>query len=118
MPSKDFYLENIEKELAAAREALAVGNDGKARVCARRAAGQALTWYLSTHPKPAWGTDALTQLKHLRDDSEFSQSSRDAALRLTTKVSDQFTYQFSTDPLEDANIIIRTITQLMESDVA
>lgn len=118
MLSKDFYLENIEKELTAGRQALAMGNDGKARVCARRAAGQAVTWYLSKHPNPKWGRDAVSQLKCLKDDPEFSLVCREAATRLTTKVSDQFIYPFATDPLEDANIVIRTIIQMMESDVA
>ena len=117
MPTKEYYLDQIEKELSTAREARQSGNDGKARVCARRAAGQAVAMYLAKNPMPAWGTDALSQLKHLKDSPEFSQPCRDAAARLTTKISDQFTYQFSTDPLEDANIIIRSIKELMDSDV-
>ena len=71
MPSKEYYLEQMEKEFATAREADRAGNDGKVRVCARRAAGQAITWYLARFPHPAWGTDALTQLKHLKDDRVF-----------------------------------------------
>ncbi len=118
MPTKEYFLEQIEKELAVAREAVKAGNDGKARVCVRRAAGQAITWYLSKHSKSTWGTDALTQLKQLKDDPSFSQVCRDAAMRLTTKVSDQFSYQFTTDPLDDAQIIIREITQRMYADVA
>jgi hypothetical protein len=118
MPAKEYYLEQIEKELATAREAQRSGNDGKVRVCARRAAGQAITWYLSRYPHPAWGPDALTQLKQLKDDPSFSQASRDAAMRLTSKVSEHFTYQFSTHPLDDADIIIHEVKRLMEPDAA
>lgn len=118
MPTNEYYLDQIAKELATAREAQQSGNDGKSRVCSRRAAGQAIAWYVSKHPKPAWGSDALSQLKHLKDDPEFPRPCRDAAARLAAKISGQFTYRFSTDPLEDANIIIRTITQLVGSDAA
>lgn len=113
MPSKEFFFEQIEKEFSAAREALKIGNDGKARVCARRAAGQAITWFLSKFPKKGWGTDAMSQLQSLKDDDSFPQEVRHAAERLTTKVSDRFNYQFSTDPIHDAQIIIQHIERLM-----
>jgi HEPN domain-containing protein len=118
MPSKEFFLEQIEKEFASAREALKIGNDGKARVCARRAAGQALTWFLTRFPKNNWGTDVLSQLLHLKDDSSFPQEVRDAAKRLTTKVSDRFNYPFSSDPIHDANLIIQHIEQLMNENAS
>lgn len=115
MPTKEDYFEQIEKEFAMAREALAVGNDGKARVCARRAVGQAITWFLSKHPHPSWGRDAFRQLQHLKDDETFPIEIRQAAVRLTTKVSDQYLYPFTTDPLEDARLIIAYIEALMNS---
>jgi hypothetical protein len=114
MPTKESFIESIEKELLTGKEAQSAGNSGKARVCARRAAGQAITWFLSRHPHPDWGADALSQLKHLKDDPNVSQECRDAAARLSARVSEDFTYPFSSDPLEDAGIIIRT---LMSSNV-
>jgi hypothetical protein len=113
MPAKEYYLEHIEQEFAVAREALNVGNDGKARVCARRAVGQAITWLLSKHPRDGWSADAMSQLKKLQDDVSFPKEVRDAAVRLTTKISERFTYPFSTDPLADAKIIIDHIEQIM-----
>jgi hypothetical protein len=114
MPSKEFFFEQIEKEFAVAREAQRIGNDGKARVCARRAVGQAIAWYVTKFPQTKWGADAVRQLQHLKDDVSFSQEVRDAAERLTTKVSDQFTSPFSTDPIQDAKIIITHIERLMD----
>lgn len=118
MPSKEYYLEQIDKELAGARTALKAGNDGKARVCVRRAVGQAIAWFLSKNPKQGWGVDAMTQLNSLKLDPDFPSDVRDAAVRLTTKISDQFTYPFSTNPLSDGTVIIDFIRTKMGSDVA
>jgi len=115
MPTKEHFLEQIERELTAARQALKDGNDGLGRVCARRAAGAAITWLLREHPHPDWGTDALRQLQHLKDDKSFPPDVRQAALRLTTKLSDKFRYPFSTDPLGDARIIIDYIRELLDA---
>ena len=118
MRSKEFFVEQIEKEFANACEALNAGNDGKARVCARRAAGQAITWYVSKHPRTDWRQDAMSQLEGLKNDEAFPQNVRDAALRLTAKISLTFEYPFSTNPIDDAKIIIEAITEIMETDVA
>lgn len=114
MRSKEFFSERIEHELTTAGIALTAGNDGKARVCARRAAGLAITWFCSQFPRPAWHTDAMSQLRHLKDDESFSSDVRDAATRLTTRITERFTYPFSTDPIEDARIIVNAITKLMD----
>ena len=109
MPTKEFFIERIEHELATARIALTAGNDGKTRVCARRAAGQAITWFCSKYPRPDWRTDAMSQLRHLQEDESFPPNVRDAAVRLTTRISESFTYPSSTDPIADARIIVDAI---------
>jgi hypothetical protein len=116
MPSREFYLAPIEKELATGREASAAGNGGRARVCARRAAGLAISWYLTRHPDPEYGRDALRQLTRLKEDAIFPQPARDAARRLTTRITAGFTYPFSEDPLSDARIIIDHIITVMAND--
>ena len=116
MPTKDHYFDQIDKEFATAREAMNAGNAGKARVCARRAAGQAISWFLTKHTRPSWGLDALSQLTHLKDDQVFPEEIRNAAIRLTTRISDRFTYPFTADPIEDAQLIIKHIEQLLKSD--
>ncbi len=91
-----------------------VDNAGRARVCARRAAGQSLAWYLTRHPHPTWRKGALDQLMHLKDDAAFPQQVRDAAARLTTRITPEFTYPSDTDPLTDAKCIIDYIVSVME----
>jgi len=112
LPDKSHYDDLIAKELATGRAALKAGNDGMVRVCARRASGQAITWFVTIR-KLSWPPDAMAQLRMLAEDSGFPQAARDAATRLTTKITDRFTYPFSTDPLGDAQIIIDAINGLI-----
>jgi hypothetical protein len=49
------YQEEIQKELARAQAALEAKNEGKVRVCCRRAAGLAIRRWLASQPEPpAW----------------------------------------------------------------
>jgi len=109
--SKEEALRQIELEFVAAHEAKGIHNDGKVRVCARRAAGIAIRYWLQSNPTKDWGVDAMTQLRNLQLDESFPQRIRDAARRLTTAITEQFKSPFNTDPIEDSRIIIH---QLME----
>ena len=112
MLPKSHYDELIAKELATGRAALKAGNEGMVRVCARRAAGQAITLYVTLN-NLAWPPDAMAQLRLVSANEAFSQPARDAATRLTNKITEQFVYPFSTDPLEDAQIIIDSINTMI-----
>ncbi len=96
----------IEQELARARQARVEGKEGRARVCARRAAGLAIRAYYQRREGRQWGGDALTQLKRLQDDRVVPEGVRAAAARLTTKVDFDHRLPFAADPLEDAQGII------------
>src|SRR5262245_30940630 len=97
---------DIEAELTLAREALAAGQAGKARVCARRAAGWAIrAWYQRLEGEQ-WSGDAMKQLGRLRDDAQVPTSVRQAAERLTTKVDENHELPFVADPVEDAQLIV------------
>ena len=110
--TKDDVLAQIGKELATGKWAVDEGNKGMARVCARRAAGIAVSFWLQTHPQVGWGVDAMSQLRSLQREHSIPQSVRDAALRLTTKITEQFTAPFTTDPLDDSNLIIHYLMDL------
>lgn len=92
--------EQIEAELALARAARAGGNEGKARVCARRAAGLAIKECYG------WPGDALKRLKRLQVEPGVPAAVREAAQRLTTKVDQNHKVPFDNDPIEDALLII------------
>jgi hypothetical protein len=109
MLTNEQYLEQIEKEFALAAAAAASGNEGKTRVCARRAAGTALAWFASRHPRPSWRADAMNMLHGAREEKDFSDEVRHAASRLAAKVTDGSSY--SLRPIEDARIIVHAVIE-------
>jgi hypothetical protein len=72
-------------ELAGADAAWAGGNAGRARVCARRAAGMALKGWLATNPRDAYGTSFMHHLNALADDAAIPVAIREAAARLAAR---------------------------------
>ena len=104
--TKEQAILQIEKEFTAASQAQAAGNDGMVRVCARRAAGVAIDLWLQSHSRLGWGINAMHQLRSLRLDERMPRDIRDAAERLTTKVTAAFTSSFPTNPIDDSKIII------------
>ena len=96
----------IERELAAAEAARQERNDGKARVCARRAVAHAAETWLARLPIPRWRGDAMGHLRHIQQDASFPLLIRQAAERLSTPVTHQHTAPFTTDPVADARLII------------
>ncbi len=96
----------IERELAAAEAALKDANDGKARVCARRAVALATEAWLERLPVKKWRGDAMEYLRQIQQDSSFPLPIRQAAERLSTAVPKQHAAPFTTDPIGDARVII------------
>ena len=105
--TKEEALQLVEQEFATAKQAAAAGNDGMVRVCARRAAGAAIAFWLQFNERPGWRADAMSRIRHLEADPSFPINVRDAAMRLMARVTPQFTPAFPTDPIDDSRIIIR-----------
>jgi hypothetical protein len=99
----------IAVERARALAARAEGNEGKVRVCARRAAGIAIAHWRERQGREIRGSDALSLLKGLRDDPAAPAKVREAAERLTARVTPEFTSPHAEDPLDDADIVIRRL---------
>jgi len=106
MMNKEQALGLIAREFAKAAAAKEVNNDGMVRVCARRAAGVAIRFWLQSNPRQGWGADAMNQLRNLQLDQTIPSPVRDAAMRLSTRITEQFTPAFSNDPVEDGKTII------------
>ena len=100
----------IEQELAAAEVARQISNDGKERVCARRAVALATEAWLARLPLPRWRGDALAHLRQIQQDASFPLLIRQAAERLSTSVTRQHTAPFTADPIADARLIIAHLT--------
>ncbi|MDW8327370.1 MAG: hypothetical protein RMK99_12445 [Anaerolineales bacterium] len=99
-------MDKIERELQSALAAQVEGNPGKARVCARRAAGLAIRAYYRRRDGTGWGGDAMAQLKRLQADVSVPEHVRNAAARLTTTVDFEHNLPFAEEPVEDARRII------------
>jgi hypothetical protein len=102
--TKQQAVDLIAREFATAAHARATGNAGMVRVCARRAAGIAISCWLQEHEQHQWGSDAISQLRHLAAEESLSMDARNAATRLVAKISPDFTYP--ADPIEDSKLII------------
>ncbi|MBU6432180.1 MAG: hypothetical protein KJS98_02550 [Nitrospirae bacterium] len=96
----------IEQELAAAEAARQDRNDGKARVCARRAVGLAVEAWFAQLPIPRRRGDAMAHLRQIQQDGTFPLPIRQAAERLSTPVTRQHAAPFTTNPVADARLII------------
>jgi len=102
----------IEQELAAAEAALKIGNEGKARVCARRAVALADEACLAKQSDQPFHGDALAHLRRIQQDLSMPLLIRQAAKRLSTTLTRKDSAPFTTDPIGDARIIIAYLTAL------
>jgi hypothetical protein len=100
------HAEQSEKELAMAEAALREANEGKARVCARRAVALAAQASLERFSRLSWRGDAMNQLRQIQQEESFPLAIRQAAERLTTKITQRDTAPFTSNPIADAKLII------------
>lgn len=100
----------IERELTAAEAAWKDANEGKARVCARRAVAFATEAWLERLPVRRWRGDAMEHLRQIQRDASFPLPIRQAAERLSTAVPKRHAAPFTSDPIRDARVIIEYLT--------
>jgi len=102
---KEITIMNIDAELSRANKAVEEGNIGMARVCARRACGNAISFWLQNNPRYSYGEAAMNQLRSVQSDDTVLKEVKDAAGRLTSKVANPSDSNFTNDPIADAKII-------------
>lgn len=105
--------EQIEQELGKAATGLREGNDGLARVCARRAVALGAQAWAKRGGRKAWPADAMNQLRKIQQEEAFPLEIREAAQRLLTKVTQRDQAPVSTDPIADARLILAHLDQLI-----
>ena len=96
----------IEAEMEKAVRARLAGNEGRARVCARRAAGRAARAYLTSHGVILRDSSAYTALQVLAEFPALAPDLRIAALHLTTRLTPDFTLPVDADLISDARKLI------------
>jgi len=81
------------------------GNEGRARVCARRAAGFALAARYGVSGK----LNAYEMLRRTAGAPGLSDAARQAAARLCVRVTEAHRLPHPEDPLEDARLLIEEL---------
>ncbi len=99
----DFNAE-INRELERARQARLRGNEGQARVCARRAAGLAVREHLKRNGILPPSPSAMDLLTLIKDDSELSPELKLIADHLTLRVNEEFKLPVKVDLIDEAKI--------------
>src|SRR6266545_7448137 len=92
----------IEVEFEKAEEARARGNEGQARVCARRAAGIAIREYLTRQGIRPPSVSAYDLLNLLKDDPHLSPDLKLIADHLTLRVTEEFKLPVNADLVAEA----------------
>jgi HEPN domain-containing protein len=103
------WMEQIDRELRRAVAARGHGNEGQARVCARGAGGIAISHCLGTETGRPEGANVYDLLRWLRGEQAFRQEIRQAAARLTVRVTEQFELPHPEGPLGDAVTLINAL---------
>jgi hypothetical protein len=92
----------IQLEFEKAAEARAKGNEGQARVCARRAAGIAIREYFNRRGVRVLSTSAYDLLNLLKNEPHLSQDLKRIADHLTLRVTEEFKLPVDVDLVAEA----------------
>ena len=97
------WKEKLQKEFDRAEAARAQGNEGQARVCARRAAGIAIREYYTNRGKIVRTPSAYDLLQFIAEEPHLSPDLRQAAVYLTLRVNEEFKLPINVDLLDEAH---------------
>jgi hypothetical protein len=104
----------IEEELLRGENARAQGFEGRARVCARRAAGAAAREFYFSRGAPVEITSAYDLLRQVEADASIGDQAQRAAGRLLERVETDFTLPPDVDLLKDARDLISELEALSD----
>ena len=92
----------LQFEFERAEQARTKGNEGQARVCARRAAGIAIREYLTRRGIRPASISAYDLLNLIKEDPHLSPDSKLIADHLTVRVTDEFKQPVNADLVAEA----------------
>jgi HEPN domain-containing protein len=99
----------FEKELQMAADARERGNEGRARVCARRAAGVVIREDFLRRGLSCRTSSAYDLLRALLDLPEIPDEARRAAGHLTLRVTEEFKFPVAVDLVEAARTLCKSL---------
>lgn len=101
----------IERELSAGAQAREQGLEGKARVCARRAAAIALRHHFSRRQPQMASLSVMDMIQVFQESSDLSPSIREICAHLLTRVDPDYNFPVPVDLLAEARILIDYILE-------
>lgn len=102
MPTMTDWKEKLQKEFERAESARAQGNEGQARVCARRAAGIAIREYYARRGQHFRTPSAYDLLRLLEEEPQLPPDLKQAAGYLTLRVNEEFKLPIEVDLIIEA----------------
>jgi hypothetical protein len=93
-------------EMDEGKSSRARGNEGRARVCFRRAAGWAIATLRPGYQPSSGMGNALEALRWFRDEARYDPELRGCARRLTTRLRSDHSLPFEEDPQADAERLL------------
>ncbi len=106
---------HVQEELLLAKQSRAEGNEGRARVCARRAAGTAAGMYLLERGRGSLEDNALQSLLKLSELDSLPERVQTAASWLVERVDENSNLPPEVDLIQEAKIVIGFIESASES---
>ena len=106
LPVKEIVSAQINKEIECLKKALNEANEGKARVCARRAAGLAVNFWLLKNNITSSDLSAAVCLNKIKEYHHLPDPVIEAAEKLTAKVNMLEAGSITLDPLKESLILI------------
>ena len=99
----------LQHEFELAEAARARGNEGQARVCARRAAGIAIREYYARRGQNIRTPSAYDLLQLLAKEPHLPPNLRQAAAHLTLRVTEEFKLPVNVDLLDEAHKLCKAL---------
>ncbi len=105
----DDWTTELQTEFTQAETARAAGNQGRARVCARRAAGIAIRVYITRSGQTVRTASVIELLDQLQARPELPPDLRQAAARLRLRVTREHDLPVQADLIADARHLCRSL---------
>lgn len=101
----------FENEIQQAQAARTAGNEGMARVCARRAAGIVIGEYLKRQGDKFSNPSAYERLRYLLSQPDITPQVRDIAAHFLVRVTPNHTLPIDADLIADAHWLQKLLIQ-------
>ena len=95
------WMDYTNAELIQAEEARQAGNEGRARVCARRAAGYIIEEYRRRKEIQFPGESAYIRIKFLADQPDITPQAQDILKHLAQRIKPDYTLPVEADLIDD-----------------